>query len=215
VALDNLEFRRMWFINRYSRATQRGYGVSVSELDVLRRERLRLTAAEAWFDEARRGWVFKQGRELTFSPESGELIGSVPFEERFEPRYREEPDLMLLIDRRPSRLSLWELHDLIAHLEREGSPKLAAYAVRYYEIIAGVLGPLIVIAIAIPFAVSGVRVNPAVGVSKSLGLFALYYVLTIIGSSLATKGVASPMFAAWLPQGCMALLSLWFFARLR
>ena len=42
-------------------------------------------------------------------------------------------------------------------------PKLATYAVRYYGLIADVLGPLIVIAIAIPFAVSGVRVNPAVG----------------------------------------------------
>ena len=62
----------------------------------------RIAQQKGWFDEARRGWMFKQGRELTFAPESGELIGSKPFAERFEPRYREEPDLMLLIDRKPS-----------------------------------------------------------------------------------------------------------------
>ncbi len=217
VAFDNLQSRRMWFFNRYSRGTQRGYGVSVSELDALRREHLRITAAEAWFDETRNGWVFKGGRELTFAPETGELIGSKAFEaeERFEPRYHEQPDLMLLIDRKPVDLSLRELRALIAHLEVEHSPKLATYEVRYYVLIASVLGPLIVIAIAIPFAVSGVRVNPAVGVSKSLGLFALYYIFSVIASSLATKGIASPIVAAWLPQGGMALLALWLFSRLR
>ena len=215
VAFDNPVARRMWFINRYSRGLNRGFGVAVSELDARRREQVRITAAEAWYDEARKGWVFKSGRELTFAPESGELTGSKPFAERFEARYREDPDLMLLIDRKPTDLSLWELRDLIAHLEVVNSPKLAAYAVRYYELIASVLGPLIVIAIAIPFAVSGVRVNPAVGVSKSLGLFALYYVLTVVSSSLATKGIVVPLVAAWLPQTGMALVAIWFFARLR
>ncbi len=215
VAFDNPEARRMWFFNRYSKPTQRGYGVSVSELDALRRERLRLTAAEAWFDTVNNGWVFKNGRELTFAPESGETIGSVPFAEKFAANYREDPELMLLIDRKPTRLSLWELRDLIAHLEVERSPKLAAYAVQYHGLIADVFGPLIVIAIAIPFAVSGVRVNPAVGVSKSIGLFFLYYILSTIASSLATKGVVDPVVAAWLPNAGMAAIAVWLFGRLR
>lgn len=215
VAFDNPIERRMWFFNRYSKATQRGYGVSVSVLDRSRREISRLTAAEAWFDPARNGWMFKQGRELAFAPDTGELTASRPFEELFEPRYRESPELMLLIDRKPSRLSLWELRELIAHLELEQSPKLAMYAVRYYGLIADVLGPLIVIAIAIPFAVAGVRVNPVVGVSKSIGLFFLYYVLTSFSTTLAAKGYVAPAVAAWLPHGSMAVLAIWFFARLR
>jgi len=216
VAFDNPIERRMWFFNRYSKSTHRGYGVSVSELDPSRRELARITAAEAWFDAARNGWMFKKGRELTFAPETGEMTGSGPFfEEQFEPKYREKPELMLLIDRKPTHLSLWELRELISHLELERSPKLALYAVRYYGLIADVMGPLIVIAIAIPFAVSGVRVNPAVGVSKSIGLFFLYYVLTNVATSIATKGWVDPAIAAWLPHAGMAALALWFFARLR
>lgn len=215
VAFDNPDARRMWFFNRFARGTMRGYGVSVSELDARRRERRRLTAAEAWFDPAHAGWVFQQGRELLFNPESGEQIASVYFAQKIEPGYREDPGLMLLIDRKPSRLSLWELGALIAHLEAEGSPKLAAYAVQYHGLIAGIVGPLIVIAIAIPFAVAGVRVNPAVGVSKSIGLFFLYYVFNTIASSLATRGVVDPMFAAWLPNGGMAAIAVWLFVRLR
>jgi lipopolysaccharide export system permease protein len=103
----------------------------------------------------------------------------------------------------------------MAYLQIADSPKLVRYAVRYYSLLANTLGPLIVIAIAIPFAVSGVRVNPAVGVSKSIGLFFLYYVLNNVGTSLATNGYLDPLAAAWVPHGGMALLALWFFARLR
>ena len=95
----------------------------------------------------------------------------------------------------------------------EGSPKLAAYAVRFHGLIADIIGPLIVIAIAIPFAVSGVRVNPAVGVSKSIGLFFLYYVFSTIATSLATKGVVDPLGAAWLPNAGMAAIAGWAYAQ--
>lgn len=215
VAFDNPLARRMWFFNRYSKATQRGYGVSVSQLDAARREVSRIVAAEAWFDRARHGWSFVAGRVLTFAPESGENTGSKPFAELFMANYREEPDLMLLIDRKPSSLSLWELRRLVDYLELERSPKLPAYAVHYYGLIADVVGPLLVIAMAIPFAVSGVRVNPAVGVSKSIGLFFLYYIFVSFGTTLATRGIVEPMIAAGIPHLAMAALALWLFARLR
>ena len=216
VAFDNPLEHRMWFFNRFSKATYRGYGVSVSELDPARREKSRLTASEAWFDRARNGWVFKSGRKLIFAEDTGELTASNPFTgEHFEPTYREQPSLMLLIDRKPSHLSLWELRELLAYLKLERSPKLALYAVRYYSLLADMFGPLIVIAIAIPFAVSGVRVNPAVGVSKSIGLFFLYYVFTSFSTTLASKGFVEPVVAAWLPHAAMSALALFFFARLR
>jgi lipopolysaccharide export system permease protein len=215
VAFDNRSAERMWFFNRYSRFSHRGYGVSVSELDARRQERTRFVAAEAWYDAARRGWMFKDGRELTFAPETGELTGSKPFGEKFAANYPEDPELMLLIDRKASDLSLRELHTLITFLEIEHNPKVVHYAVRYFGLIADTLAPLIVIAIAIPFAIAGVRVNPAVGVSKSIGLFSLYYIFSNFAASLATKGLVEPVVAAWLPHAGMAALAAWFFVRLR
>ena len=215
VAFDNARERRMWFFNRYSRFTKHGYGVSVSELDVKRRETTRFVAAEAWYEEKRNAWVLKNGRELTFSPESGELQGSVPFVELVKANYREDPQLMLLIDRRPNDLSLHELRELTDFLETERNPKSVPYAVRYFGLIADTVVPLLVIAMAIPFSVTGVRVNPAVGVSKSIGLFFLYYVFVNFSASLATKQIVDPAMAAWLPNFGMAGLALWFFARMR
>ncbi len=215
VAFDNQRARRMWFFNRYSQFLHRGYGVTVSELDGQRRELTRLVAAEAMFGERGEGWVFKDGRVMSFNPETGELLGAVPFSREVRSQYREDPKLMLLIDRRPVDLSFAELRRLLDYLEFENRLKATPYAVRYFSLIADTLGPLIVIAIAIPFAVSGVRVNPAVGVSKSFGLFFLYYILANISSSLATKQLIDPLLAAWLPNIGMAGLAAWLFARLR
>ena len=54
VAFDNPDARRTWFFNRYRKAAPaRGYGVSVSEMDPLRRETTRIVAAQAWHDEGR------------------------------------------------------------------------------------------------------------------------------------------------------------------
>ncbi len=215
VAFDNPEDRRMWFFNRYSKKLKQGFGVSVSELDAARRELRRFTAGEAWFDPERNGWVFKHGRELTFAPETGELIGSKPFEEVFAADYHEDPALMLLIDAKPSHLSLPELRQLLDQLELEQSPKVPKYAVRYFGVMAETITPLIVIALAIPFSIAGVRVNAAVGVSKSIGLFFLYYIFTNFAISLATREIIDPLFAAWLPHGMMSLLAMWLFVRVR
>ena len=215
VGFDNRPAGRMWFFNRYSQNTQRGYGVSVSELDAQRRELRRIVAAEAWRVGGAGGWTFRKGRELTFDPESGELTGSRYFEEQLMPGYPEDPEIMVLATRKPSHLSLYELRSIIAYLELERSPKAVAYAVRYFSLIAATITPLVVIALAIPFSVAGVRVNPAVGVSKSIGLFFLYYFLTTIANAFANRGLLDPVAAAWLPHVGMSLLAGWFFFRLR
>jgi lipopolysaccharide export system permease protein len=215
VGFDNREAGRMWFFNRYSRKAERAYGATISELDSERRDTVWRVAAEAWFDPISRGWVLKDGREILFNPETGEPTTSKPFSILAKPEYSEDPQVMLLISRKPSDLSLRELLLLITYLRTEHSPQLPRYAVRYYGLIANTLGPLIVIALAIPFAVSGVRVNPAVGVSKSIGLFMLYYLLNTLGTKLAETQVLDPIVAAWLPHAGMALWAASLFIRLR
>jgi lipopolysaccharide export system permease protein len=187
----------------------------VSELDVRRREVGRVVAKTAWFDTQKLSWVFKDGREMGFDPETGINTSSTPFEEKVFPEFTEDPRLMMLIDRRPIDLSFTELRTLIDYLSLENNTKSVPYSVRYYELIADILGPLIVIAIAIPFAVSGVRVNPAVGVSKSIGLFMLYYALLQCAVFMATRQLVAPEVAAWLPNIGMIALAGVLFYRLR
>ncbi len=217
VAFDNSEDHRMWLINRYRQASPaKGFGISVSQMDKSNRETIRLLASEAWYDAPRTRWIFKNGRVLKFNPDTEEQTDSEPFTTHIETSFHEDPTLMLLTDQRPRDLSFFELKRLMVYFEAEKNPnKVVPYAVRYYSLIADTLAPLIVIAIAIPFAIAGVRVNPAVGVSKAIGLFILYYIFNTIGSSIAMKQWMDPETAAWIPNAGMVILATYFLSRLR
>jgi lipopolysaccharide export system permease protein len=215
VGFDNYQQRRLWFFNSYSRGASRGYGVTVTLFDSARREVTRIRATEARPLPGNGGWEFLDGNVVNFDPVTGVVESIPPFERLVRTDFHEDPGLMLLIDRGAHLLSFFELRRLMDYFEVGNNPKGAAYAVRYYGLLADTLSPLIIIAIAIPFAVSGVRVNPAVGVSKSIGLFFLYYVLNNLASALAIKGVLAPDIAAWIPNAVLGLLAVWFFARLR
>jgi len=214
VAFENPADRRIWMLNRFSRSTGHAYGVSVSELDAQRRETERLIAAEAYPDPAHGGWVFLRGREIHFNVDSPQELSDTPFAEKRE-NFGEDPQLMLLTERRPIDLSFFELRRVVDYYAAQNNPKGVTFAVRYYGLIADTLGPLVAIAIAIPFAVTGVRVNAAVGVSKSISLFCLYYLFTQIAGSLAIKQLVDPITAAWLPNLGIALLAAWLLIRLR
>lgn len=215
VAFDNHQEGRMWFIDRYSEFTRTAYGVSVSQLDARRRETERLLASSARYDAAARSWVFRDGRQLWFDPGTGELMRSQPFQELAEKNFHEDPALMLLIDRDPGDLSFTELARVTRHFEAESNPRLPQYAVRYEGLLADTLGSLIIIGIAIPFAISGVRVSPVVGVSKSIGLFFLYYILVSFVTMFGAKGFIDPLVAAWAPNLAMLGVAGWLFAKMR
>jgi lipopolysaccharide export system permease protein len=215
VTFDNRREGRLWFINRYSRFTGTAYGVTVSQLDKSRREVTRIMAREGHYDAAHGFWVFKDGRETTFDPEQGELVRPVPFTTRIMTDYHEDPSLMLLIDRKAGDLSFFELRRITEFFRHENDPKVLRYEVRYYGVLFDTIGPLIIIAIAVPFSVAGVRVSPVVGVSKSIGLFFLYYVLTNLAIVLGGRGLVEPMWAALMPNLAMTGLAAWFFGRMR
>ncbi len=215
VTFDNRADGRLWFLNRYNRFAGRAYGVTVSVLDAARRETVRYEAREAEYNAASRSWTFRDGTELQFDVETGEIVRPVPFAVRTLPQFHEDPELMLLIDQNPIDLSFRELKRLIDYLTVEGNPKVTKYAMRYFTLVADTLGCLIVIAIAIPFAVSGVRVSPVVGVTKSIGLFFVYYLLVLLAGIIGGRELLAPAVAAWLPNLVMAGVAAWFFARMR
>lgn len=215
VAFDNRKDGRMWFFNRYSQFTRRGYGVTLVEMDKDRRETKRVLAREAWLDAKRGGWVFRDGREITLNPDGGEVESTARFTEIVRKGFAEDPSFMLIYDARPQDLSFTELRRIIDYFTADENPKLTAYQVRYYGVLAETIGPLIIIALAIPFAVSGVRVNPVVGVSKSLGLFVVYFVLLKLSFALGGRDVIPALWAALLPNLAMLGAGVFFLARVR
>lgn len=215
VTFDNLAEGRIWFINRYSQLTRKAYGVTVSLIDGEGRETRRLLAREAWRDESGKGWVLRDGRELIFDLGSGELVRPQRFTELHRPDFDEDPALMQVYDAQPDELSLFELRRVIDHHRSSGSPKALAYELRHASLLAESLMPLVIIAFSIPFAVAGVRVNPAVGVSKALGLFVVYFIAMRVGMVLGERGSLSPLVAAVLPHLALLGAGAWAWSRAR
>ncbi len=216
LGFDNRKDRRLWFMNRFSERTFQGFGVCVYQMDANGREVTRIVAREGYYDDApdARHWVMIEGRELAFD-NAGSPTRSMPFKKKAYPNLTEEPRLMKTLLKRPVDLSLFELREVLSKIEPQHNERLRAYEVRYHGIIASPFACIVVVGIAIPFAVAGVRSNPMVGVSKSAGLFFAYYVIANVFNLLGAQGHIPTIAAAWAPNVCMLSLAIWLFSRVR
>jgi lipopolysaccharide export system permease protein len=209
---ENDAQHRLWFINHFSDYAYRGLGVTVYELDAQGRNKRYVLADEGYFDDAAGHWVLLRGRELLFDS-SGQELRSLPFKEKSFPEFTEKPTLMKMLRQRPDDLSLAEIHEALVLAPPAENPAMHAFAVRYYEILASPFICLLIVGLAVPFAVAGVRVNPMVSASKSVGLFFAYYVVQQLCTHLANPDYLPPVFAAWLPIALMLGLGVWLFRR--
>lgn len=211
--IHNLTFHhpdtgRLWFINRFNEYNYRAYGVTVSQFGAGRREVRRLLANQGYYDELAGNWTLLDGRQLLFEEATGNIVRSLPFERLTVDELTEDPTLMQFLKKRPQDLSFWQLNRVIEALAGRDDERAAPYQIRYYAILVNPLSCLIVIGIAIPFALAGVRTNPMVGVAKSVGLFLLYYLITN-ASSILGGTVVGPALAALLPNFCMIAVALY------
>ena len=206
---------RLWFLNRFSEYDYRAYGVTVSEFsDNGNRELKRVVANRGAYDDLKNVWIFYDGREISFDPASGDPIRSLPFDQIVMNGYYEDPELMKYLEKKAQDLSMRELREVVDYLEPAGDPRLAKYAVTFYDRMISPVSCLIILGLAIPFSVAGVRTNPFVGVSKAMGLFVLYYLMVNLGQFAGSSGF-SPLGAALIPNlAALGLVSYYFF-RLR
>ncbi|MDR3228328.1 MAG: LptF/LptG family permease [Puniceicoccales bacterium] len=200
---------RLWSIDRLSGYTGRGYGIHVWQDDGVGNPVEAWMARYGYYDSARERpcWVLEDGRHYRY--ESGRLVAQPRFQKIAAENLTESPALMRALNAKPRELSINEIRAVLAQTGAETSRRMASWAVQYHYVLASPFCCLIVVGLAVPFAVSGVRVNPMVGVSKSLVLFALYYLLTNLCSLLGAQQLLAPALAAWLPNLFMLALAVW------
>ncbi len=215
LGFDNRKDGRLWFMNRFSERAWLGLGVNVHTRDASGQELSRISAAEAYFDDTKGHWVFLNGRELLLDAETGDPLRALTFKEKKFEEFDEDPSLMLALHKEPKELSLNELRRIIDTVPPEENPSVRAYLVRYYSLLAVPFSCLVVVGIAVPFAVSGVRTNPMIGVSKAMGFFALFYVLISVASIVGERQIIPALLAAWIPNIVMLAMSVRLYAKAR
>jgi len=215
LGFDNRKDGRLWFMNRFSERAWLGLGVNVHTRDADGQELNRISASEAYFDDAQGHWVFLNGRELMLDPQTGDPMRTLPFKEKTFEAFDEDPSLMLALHKKPKSLSLFELRRIIDTVPPEENPAVHAYLVRYYSLLAAPFSCLVVVGLAVPFAVSGVRTNPMIGISKCMGYFLVFYILISIATILGERQLISAMLAAWLPNLAMFGAAGWLYRQAR
>lgn len=215
LGFDNRKEGRLWFMNRFNERAWLAHGVNVHTRDASGAEVSRVSARQAYFDDTQGYWVFTDGRELLIDPETGDPLRVLSFREKKFEDFGEDPSLMLTLHKKPEELSLVELNRIIQAVPPEENPAVHAYQVRYFSLFAAPFSCFVVLGIAIPFATSGVRTNPMIGVSKCMGFFAIFYVLVGVATILGERGIIPTLIAAWLPNFVMLSLGVFLFARAR
>lgn len=211
---DNRRDRRLWQISQFSRFSHAASGIQISMLDADRHEIRRVLAATGVWNGEGKGWTLFNGVQIA-NPLSADLMAPETFTRLEFPGFYEDPEWMALLLRSPKNLSLYELDRVIRSPDTINHRRRAAYEVRYHVLLASTFGCLIAAGLAIPFAVTGVRVNPAVGVSKALGLFGAYWLMYTVCRLLGEQQALAPSVAAWLPTAVMLLLAVWLMWRER
>lgn len=214
VSFENTKKRRFWLITRLGLNTGQAFEVSIDSFDEKGRRIRSIKSDFAEFKKINNQWVwiFKEGRDLKFNPETGSLLSQPRFKELNIPDYDEDPEVMLFAKRDPDTLSFREVNRFVDQTGRNAGGRNAAYAMRYHSILAAPAICLVVIAVAIPFSVVGGRVSPMVGVAKVFGLFLLFYFISAISNAFGNSGAIPPVLAAWLP---VILTILWITPKLR
>ena len=208
----NRNDNRLWSIDKFNFRTNRATGVEVSIFDSNSKEVERMIAEEAVYDDVAKNWVFydirkwrrdrnKDGQVVNFRPEKV-AQSKVTFK-----NFNESPELMKLFMGRPSDMSFYENNKILEALD-ENSKDALPYLVRKYSIWVSPMICLVVLAIAIPFAMTGVRTNPMVGVSKTMAMFFGYFLLENIMTGLGSSGSIKPLWAAAVPPLCILVFTL-------
>jgi lipopolysaccharide export system permease protein len=215
LGFDNRKDGRLWFMNRFSERAWLGLGVNVHTRGAGGAEIQRVSASEAYYDDTQAHWVFLNGRELIFDPATGDPMRTLPFKKKIYAEFNEDPSLMLALHKDPKALSLFELRRIIETVPPEENPAVNAYLVRYFSLLAAPFSCLVVVGLAVPFAVSGVRTNPMIGIAKCMGYFLIFYILISITTILGERETIPALLAAWLPNLVMFAAGAWFFRRAR
>ncbi len=211
----NTQHGRLWLMSEYYPLQRSGENVAVYEMGPNGQEVYRIQARVARYIEAEGYWVFEQGRELFYDGKTEEPFRNLKFERLEKPAFQDDPDIMEALREKPQSLSLEKLSQILELYEGDDLEEIVPYRVRYYRMLASPISCFLVVGFAVPFAASGVRTNPMIGISKAFGMFMVYFIVSNFAIVIGEREWTSPLVAALIPLGFIGLLASWVFYRAR
>jgi lipopolysaccharide export system permease protein len=167
------------------------YGMTILEVDRDFRLVRRLDAQQAHW--TRQGWVVRDGASRTFAP-TGQVetapfaVTTIALPETIED--------FTEIQKLPTAMSYRELSEYVARLEAAGF-QAGKYLVDLYAKLSSPLENLIMVLIAIPFALQSPRGGRLFGIALAIAIMVGYLVLDRAALAFARAEMLPPLLAAW------------------
>lgn len=158
-------------------------------------------------------WRLQSVTERNFDPERRNLTslkryGELPVDLGSGPQELTE------IWSTPTDLTVTELMEINARMERSGQNPRRYQSELYFRISQSVM-PLIVVLIGVPFALQrGRKASLGAGVALCLAVFVIYILLQAIGMALGNSGLLPLPLAAWSANLLLVLTGAWLFLTL-
>jgi lipopolysaccharide export system permease protein len=182
---------RFYRVELLNPATSELYGLTVLDLDSGFRLRRRLDARRAvWTPH---GWDVSDGARREIAPDG--RVTTTPFTRTvvaLDATIRDFTD----IQKPPSAMSFRELRDYVARLEAAGF-EVRKYLVDLYAKLSQPLENLIMVLVAIPFALQAPRGGRLYGLALAIALMAAYMVVDYSARAFARADLLPPLLAAW------------------
>lgn len=182
---------RFYRVELLSPASRDLYGVTALDVDDRFQLRQRLDARRAHWDG--NGWVVTAGAVRRVGPEGG--VTTLPYSGRVF-ALDERLEDFTEIQKSTEEMSYRELREYIGRLEAAGF-EVRKYLVDLHAKLSEPLKNLIMVLVAIPFALTSPRGGRLHGVALAIGLLAAYLVVDYSARSFGRADLLPPMLAAW------------------
>ncbi len=215
----SLIFNRRWFrgsgnniyyFRSYDPEKQLISGFSFYQLDGKGLIRERIEAKSGNWGGA--GWLLHSARKISFD-DHGHLTADEQYAE-LDAGIPETPEEFSKEYKASEEMNMLELRAYIEDLEASGID-VQSHKVDYYAKVSLPLLSFIMALIGIPFAFQTSRSSSLMGVTLSLGLGAIYFVLFQVGVQLGHVGWLPSAAAAWVANIAFVLLSMYLMALTR
>jgi lipopolysaccharide export system permease protein len=167
------------------------YGVTILEIDHAFGLIDRLDARRAHWTAT--GWELSDGAYREFGGDG--KVQTVPFGATALD-LKEEMDDFIRIQKPVNTMSFLELRDYTAQLEAAGF-EIRKYLVELYSKLSFPLVNLVMVLVAIPFALQAPRGGRLVGIGLAIAIMAGYLVVHYVALALARADLLPPLIAAW------------------
>ena len=182
---------RFYRVELLSPVTSELYGVTVLEIDDQFRLVNRLDARRAHWSPA--GWDFSEGAFREIGP--GGQVSTVPFQHSAI-ELDETIAEFTQIQKPVSAMSYLELRDYVNRLQAAGF-QAQKYLVDLYSKLSSPLKNLIMVLVAIPFALQSPRGGRLFGVGLAIAIMAGYLVVHYVALALSRAELLPALLAAW------------------